>query len=914
MDRSHLPALLVKNLELLNQHQPLLTSRLYLHLEEHGLPELIQTETAQGVWVSGSMPRPFFQKKDIKIAVKREDHDNPLFGIFGAGIPPSLFSHLRKLPPQALGIVAFEPNPELLLHTLSLTSVFMALPRNCRIAFVVYPDDQLIDEALGVSIRPMGLFVTGDMALLHHPGEAEAYEEEFEALLKIFRERMRLSLQFLGNTAEDTLLGVRNMFLNAPWIWKTPPMSSLIEEYKGRPFIWVGSGPSLEKNIHLLKGAREKAIVIAAESATKKLLKQGIAPHFMVALERPWTTYSNLIRPLIDEFPEECGRIVLMGQSVLTSQAFGCWPGPVMVFGKAELPLDQWLVAGALGGALAFSGASVAHMGTVLAGFFKPSAMALVGQDLAFAEGFVSHASDTASTQTMALEADRGKNDHFRVPAAAGGEIDTHFIWFAFLKIFEGMIPSLPFPLFDCTEGGALIKGTEFIPLSEFIEDKVDPLQSIEKTPDIMVKEKAPHFESSFLDERIQRAESILSHLDSFLQLLDDLREAIDRVGAPAVTPAKRREMAYAASSLMDDYHARNSALAFIGQSYTSLAGVEVAKSRSLETVEEVERWQKAFGEIHDAHRAVVLFVKGYLKNAIAAARFYALGDDHTLPEICTGLAPLSREEGMKAIDALLAALRSDGPGHPYTDELFDVCMQNIIARSDPPHHEWDPEYQWQCARFLEQQERIHLATMLMHSAANLFVGRTMPVDLIVAFFKDGARIFLQNDFTHIPNTAGALHALTSAEEYAPDDDEITQLREQALESKRALFNNLLSSGMYDADEPEVRRSKREIQAHLMLAEGRLAETMLFVWEMIETASTEDRQSLTHYIHWLLQTMAKCRQAADPGIRDAIGKIIDRLAKDYAEYSAVRVLWPAEILQELEKRGVKISVLAADTN
>ncbi|MBI2399734.1 MAG: motility associated factor glycosyltransferase family protein [Deltaproteobacteria bacterium] len=79
---------------------------------------------------------------------------------------------------------------------------------------------------------------------------------------------------------------VENYFENIKHLPECPPIDSLRSAFKGVPMIIAGAGPSLQKNAHLLKEAKGKAIIVAAITAYKPLLKYGVVPDFVIASEK----------------------------------------------------------------------------------------------------------------------------------------------------------------------------------------------------------------------------------------------------------------------------------------------------------------------------------------------------------------------------------------------------------------------------------------------------------------------------------------------------------------------------------------------------------------------------------------------------------------------------------------------------
>lgn len=56
-------------------------------------------------------------------------------------------------------------------------------------------------------------------------------------------------------------------------------------KYKNTPVIVVSAGPSLNKNIHKLKSMRNKAVIVAVDTAIKPLSFAGIIPHFIITID-----------------------------------------------------------------------------------------------------------------------------------------------------------------------------------------------------------------------------------------------------------------------------------------------------------------------------------------------------------------------------------------------------------------------------------------------------------------------------------------------------------------------------------------------------------------------------------------------------------------------------------------------------
>jgi hypothetical protein len=76
---------------------------------------------------------------------------------------------------------------------------------------------------------------------------------------------------------------LNNFLWNFPILKNYPGILGFEGAFKNIPAIIVGAGPSLEKNMHLLKGLKDKALICSGDAALPVLVKKaGIYPHFVV--------------------------------------------------------------------------------------------------------------------------------------------------------------------------------------------------------------------------------------------------------------------------------------------------------------------------------------------------------------------------------------------------------------------------------------------------------------------------------------------------------------------------------------------------------------------------------------------------------------------------------------------------------
>lgn len=76
-----------------------------------------------------------------------------------------------------------------------------------------------------------------------------------------------------------------NCYRNISYLYESYIGSKLYGKFQNVPAIICGAGPSLEKNMHLLKQLRERALIFAGGSAINILNSASIQPHFCAAID-----------------------------------------------------------------------------------------------------------------------------------------------------------------------------------------------------------------------------------------------------------------------------------------------------------------------------------------------------------------------------------------------------------------------------------------------------------------------------------------------------------------------------------------------------------------------------------------------------------------------------------------------------
>lgn len=89
----------------------------------------------------------------------------------------------------------------------------------------------------------------------------------------------------LNSKAAFSRVFYKNIFSNWKNLLNSPGIHSLKDAFQGVPAIIVSAGPSLDKNISILKSSSHRAVVIAAATALRPLIQNGIEVDFVIVID-----------------------------------------------------------------------------------------------------------------------------------------------------------------------------------------------------------------------------------------------------------------------------------------------------------------------------------------------------------------------------------------------------------------------------------------------------------------------------------------------------------------------------------------------------------------------------------------------------------------------------------------------------
>ncbi|EDB1159975.1 motility associated factor glycosyltransferase family protein, partial [Campylobacter jejuni] len=350
----------------------------------------------------------------------------------------------------------------------------------------------------------------------------ERFHEDVLELNKKLAENFKNSIVSHGNDPLDALQGIEQFVYNLPQMITHPSYKELLSKRKGisDTAIIVSTGPSLTKQLPLLKKYASKATIFCADSSYPILAKHGIKPDYVLSLERIPLT-SEFFNNDFGEFDQDVLFVCISWVYPQTikylqknNRAFILTSRPSSFIENINL-----CPYGYVG-----YGPSVAHMSYFLSVLLNHKNIIFIGQDLAYAENGNSHPDDYQNSANYESQ----MYEHILTEAYGGKkEIKTHEFWIFFKQILEAMIIKYHITTYNCTEGGARIEGTiekPFLWACENLLDK-DLNKPFEKLEPLSLNKQ-----NEFLLKAYYKVYQSIKHCRDFSKILSNDFENIQSI------------------------------------------------------------------------------------------------------------------------------------------------------------------------------------------------------------------------------------------------------------------------------------------------------------------------------------------------------------------------------------------------
>lgn len=311
--------------------------------------------------------------------------------------------------------------------------------------------------------------------ILISPNYNIIFEKEYKDLLDFIR---HVQIEDIVN--ENTIrffgdLWQENYIMNLHYVYKDQSLKELYNKYDC-PVILASGGPSLTKQLSLLKKMKDKCLIISAGSTINSLLAADIIPDYVVTMDGGESNYLHFknIKNYDFDLIYGLGNAWKIERDFKGNRYSFCFYGEDSIQKRIKEGLGKDLPMLSTGGTVAITALEVASK-------ISTGPIAIIGQDLAYTNN-KSHAEN--NNHYSELTDEFFKNDMaFEVEGYYGELVKTNHQFNSMRKSIEKLYVMLhnQHKIYNCTEGGVKINGIPQLDFEAFCENYINHTNNIPK-------------------------------------------------------------------------------------------------------------------------------------------------------------------------------------------------------------------------------------------------------------------------------------------------------------------------------------------------------------------------------------------------------------------------------------------------
>ncbi len=460
--------------------------------------------------------------------------------VLGFGVGHHIAALTRSAKGAAL-IVVFEPDVALLRTVFERVDCSGMLASG-NVAICTEAGDL---GALTEAIHGSETLIAMGVRFIEHPPSTARLGESASTFSQTVANVVATVRSQIITTMVQSEMSLRNSLMNAKHYANGLGIADLEGAAAGSPAIVIAAGPSLRRNIHMLRDpmVRERCVLIAVQTVLKPLLAMGIKPHFVTALD-----YHEISARFYEGLTaEDLEGVTLVTEAKANPAILDSYPGVIRCVGD-EL-LDRMLgSANTKEHGTIKPGATVAHLSCYLARHLGCDPIIMTGQDLGFTDG--QYYSDGASIHRVwACEINpfrtlemfewerivRGRSILRQATDHLGRTIYTDEQMASYLTQFEHDFlndTANGLTIIDATEGGVRKAHTSPMPLADAIDTHVRKAPTLDAKITLMPDRHNPAVKQKRLQDRLtalrQETVRLAGTTSRTGELLDEIKACID--------------------------------------------------------------------------------------------------------------------------------------------------------------------------------------------------------------------------------------------------------------------------------------------------------------------------------------------------------------------------------------------------
>lgn len=460
---------------------------------------------------------------------------NTMVVVFGIGLGYHLFELKKRISEQSR-VVVIENSMDIfnnVMRNIDLTELF----NDRRFAFLLgLSREQISFYFKDLFTNTFTFYISSGTQYVSLSYYDKLFPTLSQEITKDILNNLLGTWRSLGNCAADTLIGLVQNFKNIDHALDNPGIAEIAdilrENFRNKPAVIVSAGPSLDKNIHLLKEIEGKALILANDATIRALTKKGIRPDAVFTIERA-KVHECFYKNRDFEIPKE---VVLVAPPLVQPEIFKEFEDnkKIACFRALE-PINVWINDNIGNKGSILMGGSVAHLAFGFALAVGSNPIVFVGQDLAYSNDGDTHGKDVSEElKELSKKAFTDKQETF-LTDYNGNPIKSTLIWKTFLNWFENKFMEFSDRMYiDATEGGAYKRGTQIMTLKETIEKHIkhhSMKRLNEVIPETKLADRKEMYKSLIeaMDEKINYFEKMLTISRDCLEGIDKIRKKFEK-------------------------------------------------------------------------------------------------------------------------------------------------------------------------------------------------------------------------------------------------------------------------------------------------------------------------------------------------------------------------------------------------
>ncbi|EAH9857260.1 DUF115 domain-containing protein [Campylobacter jejuni] len=449
-------------------------------------------------------------------SILEKTHRYPFICIYGIGnalLIKNLSKHYKHL-------FIFESEIELFILALSVIDLSEELCSGK--IYLVDIEEERVDIQLLIlfDMKDISEYLSLYEMFVNNVYYKKFYEDIWHKADELCEKNIKVVIRNLGSNSDLSFECYSHLLQNIPSMLESIPFQRILSERKNKfeNAIVVSAGPSLAKQLPLLKAYQDKAVIFCADGALSMLEKEGIVPDYVTNLD-----FTDLAMNFFQNKENKTSLNIL-----------SCATHPNLVHfldNKSVILRDDPLYQrfnlndfGYIG-----TGTHVSHFSYTLALALGFKNIIMIGQDLAFDEKGNSHSKGFDFGEKFSGEENI---DKLKVPAYAGkGEVLTHITWNDYRIKLEYLFAcnDQKAKFYNATEGGARINFTEELSFKECCEKLLTKEKPKFELPKSLTKNRSDKLLVKFKEKIQKDQENAKRFLDDALALKQILENILSK-------------------------------------------------------------------------------------------------------------------------------------------------------------------------------------------------------------------------------------------------------------------------------------------------------------------------------------------------------------------------------------------------